>query len=268
MPTEIIRPDFPRGPYRLVLWDFDGTLSLYRGGWQQVMVEMMVEALAACDTSETRESLAAHAEEWVVTLNGKPTIHQMTKLAEEVGRRGGSPRDPLEYCSLYQDQLLALVNERMAMVARGERQPLDHGVAGVENMLERLAQQNMVLVLASGTEQEYVSRELHALGLQRYFAGRVYAPHGHDKQFSKAGVIERLMQEFGISGEQIVSFGDGIVETAEVKRVGGCAVGVASDENGNAGPDRDKRRRLIEAGADIIVPNFLYHEELAQMLQI
>ena len=40
---EIIRPDFPRGNFRAVLFDFDGTLSLIRRNWQDVMIPMMVE---------------------------------------------------------------------------------------------------------------------------------------------------------------------------------------------------------------------------------
>jgi phosphoglycolate phosphatase len=263
---EIVRPDFPRGPYRMAIWDFDGTLSLYRGGWQQVMVDMMVEELALAAGGESRAALAQQAEEWVVTLNGKPTIHQMTRLAEEVRRRGGSPQDPLLYCAQYQDQLLDVVNHRMKLVERGEKQPLEQGVAGVADMLAALAQRGITLVLASGTEYEYVSRELHALGLQHYFGKHVYAPFGHDKQFSKAGVIARLMAELGVAGREIVGFGDGIVETAEVKRVGGCAVGVASDEHHAPTVDVEKRRRLIDAGADLIVPHFLAHKELMSAL--
>jgi phosphoglycolate phosphatase len=268
MSIEIVRPDFPRGLYRVALWDFDGTLSLYRGGWQQVMVEMMVGELAACGSGEPAEQLASLASEWVVALNGKPTIHQMTRLAEEITHRGGSPRDPQHYCAVYQERLLAVVDQRMASVERGEQQPLDHGVAGVEPMLALLAERGVTLVLASGTEYDYVFRELTALGLAPFFGPRVYAPRGHDREFSKRGVIERVLRETQIPGEKLVSFGDGVVETAEVKRIGGCAVGVASDEQGRAQIDLDKRRQLIAAGADVIVPNFVEHALLAEQLRI
>ena len=43
--VEILRPDLPRGRFRFVLFDFDGTLSLIREGWPQVMIPMMVEEL-------------------------------------------------------------------------------------------------------------------------------------------------------------------------------------------------------------------------------
>ena len=43
---EVLRPDLPRGRFRSVLFDFDGTLSLIREGWPQVMIPMMVERAA------------------------------------------------------------------------------------------------------------------------------------------------------------------------------------------------------------------------------
>ena len=43
---EILRPDLPRGRFRSVLFDFDGTLSLIREGWPQVMIPMMVDGPA------------------------------------------------------------------------------------------------------------------------------------------------------------------------------------------------------------------------------
>ncbi len=81
---EILRSDLPRGRFRAVLFDFDGTLSLIREDWPQVMIPMMVDVLAATGTPETREELAAHVEEFVMRLNGRQTIYQMIQLADEV----------------------------------------------------------------------------------------------------------------------------------------------------------------------------------------
>src|SRR5436305_13147570 len=56
---EVLRPDLPRGGFRSVLFDFDGTLSLLREGWPQVMIPMMVEVLQETGREETPEELAA-----------------------------------------------------------------------------------------------------------------------------------------------------------------------------------------------------------------
>src|SRR5213593_195541 len=92
---EILRPDMPRGRFRGVLFDFDGTLSLIREGWPQVMIPMMVAVLRETGTGESDAVLHAKVEEFVMRLNGRQTIYQMIQLAEEVARRGGQPREPL-----------------------------------------------------------------------------------------------------------------------------------------------------------------------------
>src|SRR5579884_3812902 len=78
---EVLRPDLPRGRFRSVLFDFDGTLSLIREGWPQVMVPMMVQELRQTGTAETDEELTRRVEEFVMRLNGKQTIYQMIQLA-------------------------------------------------------------------------------------------------------------------------------------------------------------------------------------------
>ena len=54
---EILHPDLPRGRFRSVLFDFDGTLSLIREGWPQVMIPMMVDVLRSTGTRETDAEL-------------------------------------------------------------------------------------------------------------------------------------------------------------------------------------------------------------------
>ena len=44
---EIIRTDASAAKAKVVIFDFDGTLSLIRSGWMDVMVPMCVEQLAA-----------------------------------------------------------------------------------------------------------------------------------------------------------------------------------------------------------------------------
>src|SRR5271169_1597297 len=80
---------------RFALFDFDGTLSLVREGWPDVMIPMMVEELAATGSDESQAKLTALVRNFVMDLNGKQTIYQMIRLAEEIKARGGTPQDPL-----------------------------------------------------------------------------------------------------------------------------------------------------------------------------
>jgi phosphoglycolate phosphatase len=51
-----------------------------------------------------------------------------------------------------------------------------------------------------------------------------------------------------------------------VKKVGGLAIGVASDENTCREINPWKRERLIRAGADIIIGGYQRCEELLELL--
>ncbi|HHN72466.1 MAG TPA: HAD family hydrolase, partial [Thermopetrobacter sp.] len=94
---ERLRPGVSAERAKVVLFDFDGTISLIRSGWVNVMVPMMVEILMDLKTGESEEELTAVVREFVDRLTGKQTIYQMIALAEEVKKRGGTPKDPLEY---------------------------------------------------------------------------------------------------------------------------------------------------------------------------
>jgi hypothetical protein len=76
------------------------------------------------------------------------------------------------------------------------------------------------------------------------------------RTYSKRIVIERIIQEHNLRGDELLAFGDGFVEIEETKRVGGLAVAVASDEVKRHGVNPWKRERLIRAGADIVIPDY------------
>jgi hypothetical protein len=92
---EHLRPGAHARDVRVVLFDFDGTISLIRAGWMDVMVPMMVEILLDLKSGESEAELRAIFEEFVGRLTGKQTMYQMIKLAEKrQGPRRQSPRSP------------------------------------------------------------------------------------------------------------------------------------------------------------------------------
>ena len=70
----------------------------------------------------------------------------------------------------------------------------------------------------------------------------------------------------GLGGAELVGFGDGVVETEEVRRAGGVAVAVASHEPGRAGVNAAKRARLVRAGADVVIADYRGHRRLLRWL--
>lgn len=263
---ELIRDDIPRGRFRAAIFDFDGTLSLLRRNWHEVMIPMMVDVLAATGTEEPREELAAHVEEFVMRLNGRQTIYQMMQLQEEVWRRGGRPLDPLEYKHRYHDLLWQQVGARVDAVRGGQVPAEEMTVPGARELLTGLQDRGIALYLASGTDVAYVRSELEILGLHEFFGPRVYGALDDYKQFSKAMIVAQMIRETGSPGECVLGFGDGFVEIEEVKKVGGTAIGVASDENTRRGINDWKRQRLIRAGADVIIGDYREHGQLLDYL--
>jgi phosphoglycolate phosphatase len=265
-PIELVRPDFARGKFRAVLFDFDGTLSLIRRNWQNVMIPMMVDVLAATGTSESPSELYAHVEEFVMGLNGKQTIYQMMQLAEEVNLRGGEPRTPLEYKHQYHDLLWAQISHRVSGLKDGTIVPEELTVPNAHRLLDRLRELGLTLWLASGTDLKYVEDELRALRLDEYFGPRVYGALDNHREFSKALIIERMISEMGVAGDELLAFGDGFVEIEETRRVGGVAIGVASEEETRSGVNAWKRQRLLRAGADVIIGDYRCQDELLRLL--
>ncbi len=263
---EILRPDLPRGRFRFVLFDFDGTLSLIREGWPQVMIPMMVAVLRETGTGETEAELTAAVDEFVMRLNGKQTIYQMIQLAEEVRRRGGKPLDPLAYKHRYHELLMARIQGRLTDLQSGAASPADWTVPGSHALLEELRRRGLTLYLASGTDLKYVQREAELLGLADYFGEHIYGALDDYQHFSKRMVIERILGENHLHGEELLGFGDGFVEIEEIKRAGGVAVAVASDEVQRRGVHAWKRQRLVRAGADIVIPEYRRQQRLLDYL--
>src|SRR2546421_10808123 len=161
---EVLNDAIPRGRFRSVLFDFDGTLSLIREGWPQVMIPMMVDVLRQTGTRECESELTAAVEDFVMRLNGRQTIYQMIQLADEVRRRGGRPLEALEYKHRYHDLLMQRIQSRLAALESGAATAESWTVPGSHALLDGLRSRGVTLYLASGTDLKYVRREVKLLG--------------------------------------------------------------------------------------------------------
>jgi len=261
-----LRPGVSARNARVCLFDFDGTVSLIRSGWMEVMVPMMVEVLSELQTGESETELRAVVEDFVWRLTGKQTIYQMIALAGEISKRGGTPCEPLTYKNMYLDRLHARIQYRLEELRSGAVSPDKYLVPGTRAWIEALRDRGLQLYLASGTDQPYMREEADLLDVARYFDGRVYGALDDYKAFSKKILIERLIAASEFQGSEFLGFGDGYVEIENIKDVGGVAVGVATAEPDCLTIDDWKRQRLAGVGADFIIPNFLCRDELLAAL--
>jgi phosphoglycolate phosphatase-like HAD superfamily hydrolase len=208
--------------------------------------------------------------EFVDRLTGKQTIYQMIELCAELEQRGGQPLEPLAYKHLYLEKLWTRIEHRVLGLKQGTLDAQDLVVPGAPDVLENLRQRGLSCYLASGTDQPYVLDEAAALGLTPYFTHggkqHIYGALDQYERFSKAQVIQDILRNNDLQGENLLAFGDGYVEIEETKRVGGIAVGVATDEERRQGINAWKRERLIQAGADVIVGDFREQKALLAYL--
>jgi phosphoglycolate phosphatase-like HAD superfamily hydrolase len=263
---EIVRRQATAQQTKVVIFDFDGTLSLIRSGWMDVMVPMCVDQLSPLNSGEPATRLCEIVEEFVWRLTGKETIYQMMALADAVRARGGKPLEPAAYKRMYLDRLWLKIRSRIEDLRTGRVEPGTYLVPGARLLLEDLVARGFRLYLASGTDDANVKEEAELLGIASYFDGRIFGAQDDLKSFSKALLVQQILSRAGFEAGELLVFGDGYVEIEEVKKVGGTAVGVATAEPDCLAIDEWKRQRLIKVGADFIVPNFLSYRELTAVL--
>jgi phosphoglycolate phosphatase-like HAD superfamily hydrolase len=264
---EELNPAYRRGRFRFAIFDFDGTISLIREGWQGIMIPYFTDELAACPLAANipGAQLEEDARNFIYINTGKQTIYQCMELADRVAKLGGRALEPLEYKAEYHRRLNERIKGRVAELEGSPAKAPLHVVPGSFSILKALRERGLVMYLASGTDEVYVLKEARLLGVDGYFAG-IYGAQDDYKSFSKKMVIDRIIREHNLQGEELLGFGDGYVEIENVKEAGGFACGVATDEIKRSGVDQWKRNRLKSSGADLIIPDFSEAETLVRYL--
>ncbi len=254
------------GRVRHVLFDFDGTLSVLRQGWEEVMVPLMVESI--CGGLPANPAIEQEVREYVDRSTGILTIRQMQWLAEAVQRHGlaGQVLTAREYKALYLERLMIIVRQRIEHLAAGEVSPAGQMIAGALDFVAGLARRGARLYLASGTDHADVVHEAEALGLLVYFQGGVYGALDDNEDHAKERVIQRILDENHLAAAELLVIGDGPVEIREGTRRSALTLGVATDEVAHQGWNPRKAERLASAGAALLIPDFSHAAELLALL--
>lgn len=265
--VEIVAPP-GRGRIRHAIFDFDGTLSYLRDGWQDHMVPLLVEVLEACPRHEEREALERLVVDFVDHLTGKQTIYQMIRLAEEVEKRGGSPLDPLEYKKEYYRRMEGAIRERIESLRSGRSGAEEYLVKGAREFLDEVTRRGIRCHLASGTDIELVVEEARLLGLDAYFGGSIHGAVAEYRTFSKEKVIRRTLAENGLQGSELLIVGDGYVEIQNGRDVDAVTVGIYAPEKNRYHMNANKRERLLRAGAHLLAPDLSEGAEILDYLKV
>ncbi len=261
---EVVNQSARLGRVRHALFDFDGTISVIRRGWETIMIPMMVEMI--CDGSPPPVGLEVEVAEYVDRSTGILTIKQMQWLEETVRRYGlaKAPKTACEYKRVYNQRLLRPVRQRLAQIEPdGDQTARDTlMIAGARTFLQSLHDRGVTLYLASGTDHVYVLEEAAALGVALFFGEHIYGARDDTEAYTKERIIQRILEDHSLHGEELLVVGDGPVEIRHAKAREAVTLGIAADEEQGQGLAPSKRERLLAAGADFIVTDFLHDKNL------
>ena len=262
------------GYIKYAVFDHDGTISTLRHGWEEIMEPVMMKAILG-DSYDTIDAagfkkVQRETQDFIHKTTGIQTIYQMEGLVNMVREAGYVPEDQIldkfQYKQIYNDALMELVNKRMAKLQAGELDWEDYTMKGAVSFLHELKERGVVMYLASGTDVDDVRHEATVLGYADLFDGGIYGALREYTKFSKKMIIERIIRDNNLNGNELAVFGDGPDEIREGRRSGGISIGITSNEVQRHGHNFDKRPRLVKAGAQLIIPDFSQYRKLVSLL--
>ncbi len=263
--------DRKKGKIEYAVFDHDGTISTLRKGWESIMAPLMVKAILGSYYNRASEKvlrkISEEAQVFIDKTTGIQTIRQMEGLVKLVRDYGyvkeNEILDAKGYKKVYLDELNILIEKRIAKLHTGERDISDYTLKGSVDMLRKLRERGITLFLASGTDEYYVRKEAYDLGYGDLFNGGIYGAGDNVDIEPKKIVLDMIIKKIGEDKvANIVTFGDGPVEIRETIKRGSLAVGLASNEDERFGLNETKRKRLLLAGAHLIIPDFSQHDKL------
>lgn len=241
---------------KYAIFDFDGTVSLIREGWQPIMYEYFTQELLKCPNMKDKEIAKKIVMDFVDYLTGKQTIFQCIHLRDEIIKYGGIPKEPLEYKNEYLRRLNEHIKMRIDSLKNGG-DPSPYMVPGVVDFLEELKNEGIDCYLTSGTDEIDVLKEAELLNVSHYFKEIHGARDDNSTLCSKEQVINDLINSKSLKGSDLITFGDGYVEIEIAKNIDSYAVAVATNEEKKDTTINEwKRSRLLKAGADCVIPDF------------
>ncbi|MCE7061836.1 PfkB family carbohydrate kinase [Dyadobacter sp. CY343] len=262
------------GHIRHAVFDHDGTISSLRQGWEDIMEPVMMKAILGDQhdhvSAETFHLVELEVKSFIHKTTGIQTIYQMEGLVDLVRDSGFVPEeeilDKFQYKELYNNALMEMVSKRMDRLTKRELGPEDFTMKGAVAFLHALKARGVRMYLASGTDVDDVRNEAEMLGYAHLFDGGIYGALKDYTKFSKKMIIEQIIRENGLRGNELAVFGDGPDEIREGRRAGGIAVGITSNEVQRFGHNPAKRPRLVKAGAQLLIPDFSQYKKLVSLL--
>lgn len=259
---------------KYILFDFDGTLSHERDGWINLMIAINTETLLQSVKKMTKKEAMNFVIKDIESTIGIPTYLQMKRLTEKIYSLGGKA-DTISIKAVYNSALSSLVQKKYSKLRHGMIKIDSLRVKGTLNLLKELSKKfgEKSLYLASGTDIEAVKKSVQKLGLKKYFGKRIIGAgsNRNPEICAKETIITKFVKENKLAPGELLCFGDGVPELAYTKKYGGIGIGVLTPDKCNHKYTRfftieKKRKRLINAGANILIRDFFNATKLLEYI--
>lgn len=204
-----------------------------------------------------------HFRREILSLNGQPAVQQIVRITNHLASRFPDREfDTDFYLQSYHRELRAEVARRKERLREGAVDAFR--VAGAYEFLTLIRRNGVSSALVSGTLEDDVREEAGLLDVSQFFGPHIHGSSPLPTSFSKIDVMRNLVSKFSTLGNELLIFGDGPVEIAAGKELGGISIGIASDESssGSGHIDSDKAHLLSAAGADEVVADFRGMEDV------
>ncbi len=245
-------------PIKIAVFDFDGTLSTLRCGWESVMEPLMLETIFGDAPTEAERQIV---RDYISASTGIQTVLQMKWICEMVEKSGRIPRSPWEYKAEYNKRLMESVMKRR-QVAKGA--PEQFLMKGGRAFLDRLRAKGVRIYAASGTDDADVKAEAEILGIAHLF-DEIAGAKPMSEDCSKEATLKRLIGDG--QGDGLLVVGDGPVEIRLGREAGAVTVGIVGKERERCGFDPVKVERLTAAGAHVLCDCFENADEIFEFVE-
>ena len=255
----IVLEECKKTKIKTAVFDFDGTLSTLRCGWEKVMEPLMLEILYGDSYDEEQLN---EVRGYISSSTGIQTILQMKWICERLNAMGKEALSPWDYKAEYNRRLMENVSIRRAHAACGNAD--EYLIKGAKKFLEELRARGVKIYAASGTDDADVKKEAEILGLAHLF-DEIAGAQAFSEDCSKEATLRRLMASGDTEGLLVV--GDGPVEIRLGRAFGASTVGIVGKEEERCGFDPVKCDRLKAAGAHVLCDCFENSEEIFKLLE-
>ena len=255
----IILENCEKTEIKTAVFDFDGTISTLRCGWEKVMEPLMIDIIygGTC-TEEQRRTVT----DYISASTGIQTILQMKWICEQLAAMGKDPGSPWDHKAEYNRRLMENVNIRRRHAQSGHAD--EYLMKGATDFLRELKSRGVKLYAASVTDDADVKKEAEILGVAQYF-DEIAGAKPFSEDCSKEATLRRLMSTESADG--LIVIGDGPVEIKLGRAVGARTIGIAGRESDRCGFDETKCERLRLAGAPVLCDCFEEQTEIFDFLE-